>query len=71
MTDRINGFYVALERDIRDDDFESIEQAVRMIKGVIDVEVNVVDIDAHVAEKRANRAWTDRLYQLIDSASKT
>lgn len=33
MTDRINGFWVALEKDTRIDDAEPILNAVRLLRG--------------------------------------
>lgn len=35
MTDRLKGFIVTLTTDIREDDAESIVQAIKMIKGVL------------------------------------
>lgn len=43
MTNRVNGLFVALDRDIREDDVEVIMNAIRMIKGVADVDKNVVN----------------------------
>ena len=44
MTDRIKGFTVVLAQDVREDDFEAIENVVRMIKGVQSVHRHVADI---------------------------
>jgi hypothetical protein len=38
MTDRLKGFTVVLTTDIREDDAEEIAQAIRMIKGVLEVQ---------------------------------
>lgn len=38
MSDKYKGFHVLLEKDIREDDFHEIKQAVLMIKGVQSVE---------------------------------
>jgi hypothetical protein len=43
MTNRVNGLFIALEHDIREDDVEVIMNAIRMVKGVADVEKNVVN----------------------------
>ena len=43
MSDRINGFYVALERDIKDEDFKAVEKAVKLLKGVIGVKRSVAN----------------------------
>ena len=42
MTDRIRGFTVTLDRDMRDDDFEYVENAIKMIKGVASVIPDIV-----------------------------
>lgn len=43
MTDRINGFTVILEEDLREDDFQYVMEAVEMIKGVAEVRPNIVE----------------------------
>ena len=37
VTDRVNGFTVTLERDLRDDDATPIADAIRQLRGVIGV----------------------------------
>lgn len=49
MTDRINGFTVILQYDIRDDDAQATINAIRQIKGVADVVPNVVTPADHIA----------------------
>lgn len=41
MTDKIKGFWVALDHDMREDDAQKIIDAVLCIKNVIDVCVSV------------------------------
>ncbi len=53
MTDSINGFWVALERDTRVDDAEPLLAAVRQLKGVADVRANVVDSGSYIAAMQA------------------
>ena len=52
MTDRYNAFIVVLKENIRSDDAESVINAIRHIKGVIDVVPNVADVASAVAEHR-------------------
>lgn len=52
MTDRFNGFIVVLEENLRSDDAESTINAIRHIKGVLDVIPNVADFNSAVAEQR-------------------
>ena len=65
MTDRYNALTVVLERDIRDDDADAILQAIRMIKGVLNVEGNVADMDSHVAESRVRREMGDKIWEVL------
>ena len=55
MTDRINAFVVVLDKDVRDDDAEAWIAAMMMLKGVISVKPNVVDITDHIALTRARQ----------------
>jgi len=43
VTDRANGFVVALEADMRVDDAEAIANAIRQLRGVIAVKPMVTD----------------------------
>jgi len=45
MTDRVKGFVVSLEHDMREDDVEMIKQSINMIKGVSDVENRLSNVD--------------------------
>ncbi len=71
MTDRYNALIVSLNRDIRDDDAEQIIEAIKMIKGVIDVTGNIVDTDSYVANRRALNTVKDKLYDLIKELNTT
>lgn len=48
MTDRVKGFTVTLEKDIRIDDVEVIMNAIRMIRGISDVSPCVSTIDDYM-----------------------
>ena len=37
MTDRLKGFTITLEKDVRDDDADGIINALKMVKGVASV----------------------------------
>jgi hypothetical protein len=65
MTDRANAILVVLDRDIREDDIESTCAAIQHIKGVMRVEMNVVDTADFIATTRAKSAVIERLYDLI------
>jgi hypothetical protein len=65
MTDRLNGCWVAFERDIREDDAEPLIAAIRMLKGVLAVEVSVSSHADWVAEERARRELGEKLWKVI------
>ena len=66
MTDRIKGFTVTLERDIRDDDFQRIREAVEMVKGVLHVEPSISTVDDHIVKTRLKFDITRNILKLID-----
>lgn len=53
MTDRLKGFVVTLDRDLREDDAECVIMALRMIRGVIDVAQVPANPDDHMNRERA------------------
>lgn len=65
MTDRLNGVYVAFEKDIRDDDVQPLIDAIRCLRGVLRVKKNVVDLNAWVAEERARRELGEKLIAVV------
>jgi hypothetical protein len=65
VTDRLNGFYVVLERDIRTDDVEPLLDAVRCLRGVLSVRPNVANWESQVAEDRAKRELVTKIYEVL------
>ena len=65
MTDRYYALTVVLERDIREDDAESLIDAIKMIRGVLDVTPHVSDRALHTAERRVRRDIEERLYAVL------
>lgn len=65
MTDRLRGVVVTFGQDIRVDDAEAILSAIRMIKGVVDVQPVVATYEGDMAEARVNQQWREKLYALI------
>jgi len=53
VTDRAHSLTVVLERDTRDDDLEPLLTAIRQMRGVVGVEMNIVDPAAYAHETRA------------------
>jgi hypothetical protein len=67
MTDRVKGFTVTLERDIRVDDVEIITNAISMIKGVASVEPSISNIDDQMARDRVKSEVREKLMELYRS----
>lgn len=63
MTDRLRGFVVTLDRDLREDDAEATLTALRQVKGVVDVSSVVADLPAHMAYARARQEIAGRLVE--------
>jgi hypothetical protein len=66
MTDRVKGFTVTLERDVRDDDFQRIKEAVEMIYGVQHVEPSIVTPEDHMSRTRLKRDIVRNILKVID-----
>ncbi len=65
MTDRLNGVWVAFEKDIRDDDAEGLIDAIRHLRGVLAVEPHVASMSDYVAEERVRLEWRKKLADLL------
>ncbi len=65
MTDRIKTLTVVLDKEYRDDDCESIANAIRMIKGVLSVGMDVCESADYWAMERVKSDLTDKLWEVI------
>ena len=65
MTDRINALTVVLNKDIRDDDVKSLTSAIKQLRGVLSVSMNVADITSHIAMQRARQSLLDELWKVF------
>ncbi len=66
MSEKINGVFVTLEHDLKDEQAEYLLNAIRMIKGVIKVEPNRVDHgEAYVAEVRVRSELSTKLFEVL------
>lgn len=65
MTDRVYGFTVILEKDMRDDEIQHITDAIRMIRGVLDVKNNVSGPDNWCAQERAKAELAKKLWEAL------
>jgi hypothetical protein len=67
MSEKINGVFVTLEHDLRDEQADYLLNAIRMIKGVIKVAPNVVDHgEAYVAEVRVRSELSSKLFAVLN-----
>jgi hypothetical protein len=66
MTDRYKGLVVTLDRDYRDDDAQSIIDAIRMIRGVVDVEPVLTDaLNDQIITMRVETQIRERVYNAL------
>ena len=65
MTDRYYALTVILEKDIRDDDAEPIINAIKMIRGVQNVEGLISDPTTWMAEERARMELGKKLMEVV------
>lgn len=67
MTDRHSGYIVTLSEDIREDDAEFIINALKMVKGVVEVKPVISDPSVNcVVEHRVKNAMRTKLLQWYD-----
>jgi hypothetical protein len=65
MTDRLNGVWVAFEKNVREDDAEATINAIRQIRGVLDVKKHVADPMAWIGEQRVRQELGTKLFDII------
>jgi hypothetical protein len=65
MTDRVNGCFVVFEKDHRTDDIESTIEAIKHIRGVLSVGVNIVDGNTMIAKDRARYELRQKLWEVL------
>lgn len=53
MTTRFNSLTIVLEKEIREDDAEHLINAIKMLRGVLSVEGDVIYRETYMAEERA------------------
>jgi hypothetical protein len=65
MTDRFFCLTVCLEKDIREDDAESLINAIEQFSGVIKVVGHIANPDTWMAEERARRELGQKILEVI------
>lgn len=66
MTDRLKGLTVAFNKDIRDDDAQSIIDAILMIKGVVDVSTSVSNPDDYMNRMQVKNEILKKVYAVFN-----
>lgn len=66
MTDRVKGFTVTIAKDLRIDDIESTMQAIRMIKGVVDVQPCIANSDDHINRMQVLHNIREKFIKFLD-----
>ena len=67
MTAKFNSLTIVLENDVREDDAQTLINAILMLKGVLSVEGNVSSFADYVAESRVKTEVRNRLFEIITS----
>lgn len=65
MTDRVKGLVVSLDADYRDDDVQEIINAIKMIKGVEDVNMSVVDHNDWMNRSRIGSEFQRKILEVL------
>ena len=65
MTDRISLLTVALDQPVRTDDIQPLVDAIRMLRGVQDVSVNIDDPSQRLANTHARMGLGERVIKII------
>lgn len=66
MTDRIAGITVTLQPNMREDDAESLMQAIRQLRGVVSVQAHVADLAHHFAVEQAKTEYMQRILKVLN-----
>jgi len=65
MTNRINALVVVLDEDIREDDVQSLVDAIKHFNHVVSVDMNIADLAAHLAYQRARSELRSKLWGVL------
>jgi len=65
MTDRYYALTVILEKDMRDDDAQSVIDAILMMKHVLSVKGNISNPETWMAEERAKRELGEKILGIL------
>jgi len=65
MSDHLKGFVVTFEINMRDDDAESIAQAIRMVRGVLSVSPVIANHEDDMTRRQVRHELTEKLFKIL------
>lgn len=65
MTTRVKGFVVTLAEDLREDDAEEIRRAIRLLRGVVSVDMAEADIHDTINRERIRDEFTAAIFAAL------
>lgn len=65
MSDRICGFVVILEKDLREEGADQLMQSIRLLKGVVDVRPQIADLETNIGYSRGKLAIKEKLMEFL------
>lgn len=65
VSDRLKGFVVVLDTDIREDDAENIRIAIAALRNVISVSPVPTDMNDHFARTRVKHELREKLWEIV------
>ena len=66
MSDRVKGLILTFDHSVRDDDAEVYVSALRLLRGVIGVEVSLDSFDDQMNRARIREEIREKLWEALD-----
>lgn len=66
MSDKMNALIVILDEDTRLEGIQPTIDAIKQLRGVIDVQTNVSDITQTIAVSRAKQELSEKLWKALE-----
>lgn len=67
MSDHYNAFLIILGSDIKDEEAQATINAIRQIRGVIDVQPHIADPDVAIAKAQLRAALFQELFEVLQA----
>lgn len=65
MTDRVHALTVILDKEYREDDVQHIVDAIKMTKGVLDVQEHITNPDVYYAQETAKNDLRSQILEIL------